>query len=277
MTSDPNVGAVGFAQAGSWKSIRKTMRYLLVMLLATLFAAGSVQAASLQGSKSSLREQNRQARAHDYSFLRTATQVRQFAEKGYLVPVRSNANLQLANVSYPYARPEVDLFLNRLGSQFRSACGEPLVVTSLTRPTSRQPRNASPLSVHPTGMAMDLRMPSNKRCRSWLERTLLSLEKSGVLEATKERRPPHYHVALYPTRYTKHVERITGATPRLKGRTVSSSSAPTRSGSRATYVVRRGDTLWDIARKHRTSVGSIKSANNMRSAMIKPGQKLQIP
>lgn len=272
MTCDPDVGAAGSAQEGSENSVSKTMRYLLVILLTAAFGAGSVQAASLKGSKSSVRQQNQQARAHDYSFLRTATQVRQFAEKGYLVPVRANSNVRLANVSYPYARPEVELFLNRLGSQYRSACGEPIVVTSLTRPTSRQPRNASPLSVHPTGMAMDLRMSSNPRCRSWLERTLLSLESAGVLEATKERRPPHYHVALYPSRYTKHVERITGTSPRLKGRTISSSG-----NSKKAYIVRRGDTLWDIARKHRTSVGSIKTANNMRSTMIKPGQTLQIP
>ena len=40
-----------------------------------------------------------------------------------------------------YARPEVVLFLERLGKQYREACGEPLVVTSLTRPKSSQPHS----------------------------------------------------------------------------------------------------------------------------------------
>lgn len=265
MTFGPNGNtSLGSAQERSWK----TIRYLVVVISTSILGVSSLQAASLQGSQSSLHRQNAEARAHDYSYLRTAAQVRQFADKGYLVPVRSNSNFRLANVSFPYARPEVELFLNRLGSQHRSACREPVVVTSLTRPTSKQPRNASPLSVHPTGMAIDLRVPSGSRCRSWLESTLLSLEKAGVLEATKERRPPHYHVALYPNRYTRHVERITGNSPQLK-------SAP--GGSSSTYVVRSGDSLWKIAQKHGTSVGSIRTANNMRSTMIKPGQRLHIP
>lgn len=263
MNSGPNEGARGSARERSWKTISG----LLVVVSVSVLCAESLQAASLRGSRSSLLRQNQQARAHDYSFLRTSTQVRQFAVRGYLVPVRSNSNFRLASVSFPYARPEVDLFLNRLGSQFRASCGETIVVTSLTRPKSRQPRNASPLSVHPTGMAIDLRIPSTSRCRSWLERTLLSLEDAGILEATKERRPPHYHVALYPNRYSRHVERITGKTPQLRG----------GGSGYSTYVVRSGDSLWEIAKKHGTSVTSIRTANNMRGTMIKPGQKLRIP
>lgn len=263
MNTGPNGRALGSARERSWK----TGGWYLIAVIVAGLGASSLHAASLRGSRSSLDRQNQQARAHDYSYLRTSTQVRQFAEKGYLVPVRSNANFELANVSFPYARPEVELFLNRLGNQYRSACGERVVVTSLTRPTTRQPRNASPLSVHPTGMAIDLRLPRSSRCRSWLESTLLSLEDSGILEATKERRPPHYHVALYPDRYTRHVAKITGSSPELKGSSSKSS----------TYVVRRGDSLWEIAKTHGTSVSAIKTANNMRSTMIKPGQKLQLP
>ena len=38
------------------------------------------------------------------------------------------------DVSFPFARPEVELFVQRLSGQYRRACGEQLVVTSLTRP-----------------------------------------------------------------------------------------------------------------------------------------------
>jgi LysM repeat protein len=44
----------------------------------------------------------------------------------------------------------------------------------------------------------------------WLEKTLLSLEKQGVLDVTRERRPPHYHVALFPQPYTRYVASMAG-------------------------------------------------------------------
>ena len=45
----------------------------------------------------------------------------------------------------------------------------------------------------------------------------------------------------------------------------------------ATYVVRAGDTLWDIARDHDTTVKAIVSANALEEDMILPGQELLIP
>ena len=73
------------------------------------------------------------------------------------------------------------------------------------RPQNRQPANAASNSVHPAGMAVDLRIPDRGRCRSWLEQTLLSLEGSGVLDVTRERWPPHYHVAVFTTPYQNYV------------------------------------------------------------------------
>lgn len=43
------------------------------------------------------------------------------------------------------------------------------------------------------------------------------------------------------------------------------------------YRVKRGDTLWKIARKHGVSVKSLKKANNLYTTRIKPGQLLKIP
>mgnify|MGYP002780559614 CR=1 FL=1 len=45
----------------------------------------------------------------------------------------------------------------------------------------------------------------------------------------------------------------------------------------AEYVVKAGDTLWSIARTHGATVDSIRDANHMADATIKPGQKLLIP
>jgi hypothetical protein len=223
-------------------------------------SAGSLDATvGLRGTRSSLARQNIEARRHNFTYLVTRSQVSRFVQKGWLVRVPGNSNYRLKEVSFPYARPEVKLFVERLSSQYRSACGEQLVITSLTRPKNYQPRNASPQSVHPTGMALDMRRPNNWTCRSWLERVLVTLESRGVLEATYERRPPHYHIAVFPNRYSDYVERI-GDNPKI-----------------ATHLVSRGDTLTRIARKHKTSVETVKAFNGLRSDRIYPGQLLELP
>jgi hypothetical protein len=160
-------------------------RRAAVGALALSLLASGAEAQSLVGSKTTMIRQNLVAREHDYTFLRNAAHVRKFVDLGLLVRVRGNANYELASVSYPYARPELQTFIERLAAQYRSACGEKLVVTSLTRPLNEQPRNASDLSVHPTGMAVDLRISNRAKCRTWLERTLISLEKQGVLDAIR--------------------------------------------------------------------------------------------
>ena len=187
-------------------------RFCAVLALATAIAAGPVEAQTLRGSRASMVRQNNVAKAHDYTFLRTSSDVNRFVDRGYLVRIGGNSNYELAGVSFPYARPQVLTFVQRLSAQYRASCGERLVVTSLTRPQSRQPRNASSQSVHPTGMAIDLRVSDRRSCRQWLETTLLSLERRGVLDATREYRPPHYHIALYPSQYDSYVSRLATTT-----------------------------------------------------------------
>jgi hypothetical protein len=98
-------------------------------------------------------------------------------------------------------------FVERLASDYRTASGARLVVTSLTRPGVLQPRNAHKLSVHPAGMAVDLRIPKDAVSRHWLETTLLSLEKDGLIDVTREHYPPHYHVAVFPEPYRAYADR----------------------------------------------------------------------
>ena len=239
-------------------SARATALLAVMLLVPAMPLAGQ----SLKGSRCSLDLQNRVALQHDYTFLNTSDQVRRFVDQGYLVRVPPGTGYELKRMSHPYARPEVALFISRLGDQYYSACGEKLVVTSLTRPTTRQPRNASSRSVHPTGMAMDLRRTNNRGCRSWMESVLLSLESAGVLEATYERNPPHYHVALFPSQYAAYVDRR--------------QEAPMDEG-KLRYVVRRGDSLWSIARRHGTSPPVLKEANDLRGSQIYPGQVLTVP
>jgi len=145
---------------------------------------------------------------NDFTFLRTATQVRDFAASDRLEDISATATYHTEGVSFPFARPVVKLFIERLAEQYAAATGSPLIITSLTRPTAMQPRNASPLSVHPTGMAVDLRVPSDAAARGWLERTLLSLEDKGVLDVTRERSPSHYHIAVFPDAYASYAAKL---------------------------------------------------------------------
>lgn len=242
------------------------------MLTLMLLGAG-LEAQSLRGSSASLDRQNQQARSHGFSYLDTAADVRQFVAAGYLVPVEANEDLRvLGSVSFPYSRPAVRLFLERLARQYRSACGERLVVTSLTRPHSHQPPNASSRSVHPTGMAIDLRVSHNGACRRWLESTLLSLEGQGTLEAIRERRPPHYHVVVFPEPYLQHVERVAGADAAAQGRAVAAGSV-----DYLEHPVRRGETLTSIARQHEVSINRLRAANELRGDRIVAGQTLRVP
>lgn len=243
--------------------------FFLILLLISL----SGQAQSLLGSRASMLRQSLAAREHDYTYLQTGADVRRFVDRGLLVHLPGNSNYRLGTVSYPYARPEVKTFVERLSKQYRAACGERLVVTSLTRPLSRQPANASHLSVHPTGMAMDLRRSSRPACRAWLEKTLLTLEDRGVAEATRERNPPHYHVTLFPKAYSRYLGEK-GVQHASSGEGSSPKSA-TPSGT--TYRVGHGDSLWTIAQKHGTSVNSLKRYNGISSSKLKPGQVLKIP
>lgn len=211
----------------------------------------------MRGSRESITQQNLHAVTHGYTFVQTSNQVADLVDTGELVRVGASRTMTLHNVSYPYARPAVRTLIERLSAQYFNACGEKLTVTSLTRPIARQPANASDDSVHPAGMAVDLRIPSNGRCRSWLESTLLSLEQRHVLDVTRERRPPHYHVAVFPETYTNYLATITG--------------------QNREYTVRRGDTLTAVAARMNTTVAQLRAANGLRSDLIHIGQRLMVP
>jgi hypothetical protein len=154
---------------------------------------------TLKGSPASMVRQNEEARAHDYTFLRTPQQVREFVANGSLVALPGNANYAVAKtIGFPYARPETRLFVEQFAAEYHKACGSQMVVTSATRPLNRQPRNAHKLSVHPTGMAVDLRVPRQTQCLRWLENRLLAMESAGELDATHEVHPQHFHIAVFP-------------------------------------------------------------------------------
>ena len=292
--------------APSTRSLVPGAPRLLVAALAVAAAAPAADAQSLRGSRSSVERMHDQAVAQGLRFHETSSSVNTAVRRGDFTRLTGNGDYTLKLVGFPYVTDETRLFVERLADQYHAACGERLVVTSAMRPTSRQPRNSVDLSVHPTGMAVDLRKPSNAKCLRYLRSTLVALEAEGVLEATEERRPPHFHVAVFPRQYAHYAGAASAtrlasaaeapdagtradaraslpALATIAGPTrPSSTSARRNSGTRTASAVRRhkirpGDTLWDLARRYDTTVKSIRAANRISGSKLKPGQQLVIP
>ncbi len=156
----------------------------------------------LKGSREKMMRQNTVAHEDRLVFAATPQQLADLVMSHELVPLPGSADYTTKGVSYAFARPAVLTFVEDLAHEYRGACnGQQLVITSLARPLSLQPRNASPLSVHPAGMAVDLHVPNDAACRSWLVQRLLTLANLNVLDVTEEMHPHHLHVAVFPHAY----------------------------------------------------------------------------
>lgn len=229
--------------------MKKIRRSLLLSLFALALPAATVGAFELNGSPASMVRQHAVAVSEDYAFLRTPADVRDQVAAGDLVRVADGADYVLADVSFPDTRAEVFSFIQHFSARFHTATGNRLVITSLTRPLDLQPRNAHPLSVHPAGMAVDLRVPADAADRAWLERALLDMERDGLLDVTRERKPAHYHIAVFATPFLAYAARIDSiaadsvaevrrrdAVARALAWTPSAEAAPARGGP-ATFVL----------------------------------------
>ncbi|MFW5955205.1 MAG: DUF5715 family protein [Rhodothermales bacterium] len=191
------------------------IRYLTMLLLvlsSTATVSWATVSVGLHGSLTSMERQNRVAAEGGLGFSATVEDIDRRVASGELVRLAGNEHYDvLDGLVSNAARPEMRLFVERLAEQYYEATGEKLVVTSLTRPSSMQPHNASKLSVHPTGIAVDLRVSQRAASRQWLENLLLWMEANHLLDITREHRPPHYHIALFPEAYLSHVEGLIGS------------------------------------------------------------------
>ena len=132
-----------------------------------------------------------------YPFYLTPTNVDQAVAQGRLVALTGDSTYELTRgVGFSFATREAKQFVSLFAPQYLAACGMPLTVTSAARPLSRQPRNANPHSVHPTGIAVDIRRPPPGPCLQWVRGALAELEADGLIEATEEHHPVHLHVAV---------------------------------------------------------------------------------
>lgn len=171
--------------------------WLAAALGTAAVAAPSVVAAqTLRGSPRAVERAHSVAVRRGLAFRSSRREVERLASRGHYVSLRGGRNYRLKGVTMPYVLPATQAFVQSFAADYRSACGSPLVITSAMRSSERLLPNSTPLSVHPTGMAVDLRAPTG-RCRNWLRASLLRYERRGVVDATEERHPAHFHVVVY--------------------------------------------------------------------------------
>jgi LysM repeat protein len=268
-------------------------RFLSALLL--LGTAGAASAQSLRGSQASVRKMYTRAVLNDLEFYRTSKSVYESVRDSELVLINITMDLTLDDVSYPFVLPRTLDVVNVFAKKYRAACGERLVITSAARPRSEQPRNASPQSVHPTGMAVDFRRPAEP-CLSYMRKELLALERQGILEATEERHPVHFHVAVLQrgrfapatravasaTATSPAVPAITPVAPVIEPTTTDSAAGTVEVPPKAkpvrsrTYTVKKGDNLSTIAKRFGLTVSRLKALNGLKTSAIRPGQKLKL-
>src|SRR6185436_16265733 len=150
---------------------------------------------SLRGSQASVQKMYSRAVLNDLQFLQTSKSLYESVRDAELVLIPITMHMTLERVRYPFALPRTRDVLNVFAKKYHEACGERLVVTRAARPRTEQPRNAAPQSVHPPGMAIDFRKPAGN-CLTYMRGELVALEKLGIVEATEERHPVHFHVAV---------------------------------------------------------------------------------
>lgn len=85
----------------------------------------------------------------------------------------------------------------------------------------------------------------------------------GFVDSTKD------DVEQIKNNYEKYAEAVVRAVADYKG-------IPYISNSNDTYVVKKGDTLWGIAKKYNTTVNKIKELNSLTSNTLSIGQILKI-
>jgi LysM repeat protein len=249
----------------------------------------------LHGSKASVERMYDFAVRHRYPFYLTPTNLDSAIAHGKLVALTGDSTYELTRgVGFSYATREVKQFVTMFAPQYLAACGAPLTVTSAARPMSRQPHNANPHSVHPTGIAVDIRRPPPGPCLTWVRGALAELETKGLVEATEEHHPIHLHIAVLQAPGARFalpdlthgvvVARVAppqtvAATSNGDVKVASLAAAPRDSGSQPrTYQVRQGDTLWDVAQKTGVSVKALADANHRSmSTPLQPGTVLKLP
>ena len=85
----------------------------------------------------------------------------------------------------------------------------------------------------------------------------------GFLDSTKD------DVEQIKNNYKKYAEAVVKAISEYKG-------IPYTSMDNDTYIVKKGDTLWDISKKYNITINELKKLNNLSTNLLKIGQILKV-
>jgi LysM repeat protein len=104
-----------------------------------------------------------------------------------------------------------------------------------------------------------------------------SRAKTAVVEtADSQSTPADENPANLPAVPADNTAALTPAAPTPAP--VAASAAPTPAATARTYTVKRGDSLWKIAKAEGVSIGDLARANSLsKTTALKVGQKLQVP
>lgn len=172
---------------------------------------------------------------------------------------------------------------NRLGSKNRVVAGQQLVI-----PTER---GAEPVRVASSSRSRSSETQSKRSSAarssapSGTEKVVYVVRSGDTLSRIAESHGVSTTMLRRWNSVGRHIRPGDRLTIHVKGgsSSVKVSSATSTQKSKVTkgptvVRVRRGDTLWDIARSHGVSLTELLSANDMkRSARIKPGDRIKIP
>ena len=156
------------------------------------------QVVSLVGGCQTTSEQQLQyALDHQLPRMTTEAEYQSRVDSGYFV--RLEGPFLDVRARRPYALPTTVAFLIRMSQAYSAAgCGQ-LIIMDALRLTTERPVNGSVYSVHPTGMAVDIRTKYIPiECADWLRAYVSQKEAAGEVDGTQELRPEHLHVVVVP-------------------------------------------------------------------------------
>lgn len=208
------------------------MRYLIATLCMTRIAV----AQSLNGfADNGLAREVAAAAQYNLTRLTDQDHLRQFIDAqilvqapargpGFTLDYRMGGHATKNRGLYRAARPYTKRFITRLGAQFAAAFpGRRFTVTSLVRTCAyqerlrRHNRNAASCekTSHTTGVTVDIRWLELRTAeKRWIEGVLVSLERQGLVQATKENGQAVYHVMVYPPYRTHRPSSTVASRPR---------------------------------------------------------------
>ncbi len=162
---------------------------------------------SLVGGEVSSSEQQYRYAEQSGAVIITSDNFDELVRSGGLVKLEG-PNIRLMSTRViQYVIPSTRDFVLQLAYEFgQQGCGELVVNDALRVAGNRMPSAASSFSVHPRGMAVDIRVNGiGERCETWMNTYLLQNEAEGKVDATREhwkvvrgqRVPnPHFHLVV---------------------------------------------------------------------------------